>query len=272
MLGRKRIIIGLGLATTAEGKNVLTTATPSNASRRHALPAQSTPFIGREEELSEIARRLADPGCRLLTLVGPGGIGKTRLAVQAAGQQLDHFEHGVYFVSLVGVTSSESIVPSIAETIDISFFPGSDPNEQLLNYLSTRKMLLVLDNFDHLLAYTSLVTDILRIAPGVKILVTSRERLNVQEETLFVVHGLTYPDPGCTPLGASARAIPASSVVGVWPAPPLAIAHNKPTAPCIPARRSRQPAAPPPAASVPTARYQSQSPSVGPARPRCRSS
>lgn len=168
-------------------------ANTGSLSAPHNLPHQSTPFIGRDKELATITRRLADPGCRLLTIVGPGGIGKTRLALQAAERQVTAFAQGVYFVSLAPLSAPESIELALAESIGFSFYPGAAPRQQLLDYLRARNVLLVLDNFEHLLAGVSLVTEILEAAPRVKILATSRERLNLQAETLVSLDGLAYP-------------------------------------------------------------------------------
>src|SRR5215813_13155443 len=111
------------------------------------LTLQSTPFIGRGDELAEIAQLLADPACRLLTLVGPGGIGKTRLALQAGGAQIPRYSDEAYFIPLQALVSPEFIVPTIADAIGFQFFQGGDPKHQLLDYLRERAMLLVLDNF-----------------------------------------------------------------------------------------------------------------------------
>jgi len=159
----------------------------------HNLPPQPTPFIGREQELSEIESLLSDPSCRLLTLVGPGGIGKTRLALEAASQQLGDYSNGVWFVPFVGVSSPEHIVPTLADSLKFSFYGPADPKVQILNYLKEKKMLLVLDNFEHLLNGAGLVSEILGTAPEVKCLVTSRELLKLKEEWAFQVKGLEYP-------------------------------------------------------------------------------
>jgi predicted ATPase/DNA-binding SARP family transcriptional activator/Flp pilus assembly protein TadD len=161
---------------------------------QHNLPPQPTPFIGREGELSEIGRLLLDePICRLLTLVGPGGIGKTRLALQAAEQALNAFPNGIYMVSLSPVSSPELLVPTIADTLSLGFEGRADLKAQLLNYLREKEMLLVLDNFEHLLAGAELVSDLLAGAPWLKLLVTSRERLNLHWEWVWDVRGLTFP-------------------------------------------------------------------------------
>jgi predicted ATPase/DNA-binding SARP family transcriptional activator len=189
---------------------------------KHNLPVQLTPFVGREEELAIIAQRLADPACRLLTLVGPGGSGKTRLALEAAAGQLDNYPHGVFFVSLAPLDAADLIVPAVAQILGFAFYGGVKPRQQLLDYLSQRHVLLILDNFEHLLGPPSLspassppvgqfvprsaaetgwkeggsdlVADMLKAAPALKILATSRAVLNVQGEHVFSVPGMDLPD------------------------------------------------------------------------------
>jgi predicted ATPase len=158
------------------------------------LPLQLTPFVGREEELAQIQERLQDPACRLLTLLGLGGSGKTRLALEAAAPQIDHYPHGVYFISLAPLDSVDSIVPTVAEALGFRFYEEGEPQQQLLDYLRQKRMLILLDNFEHLVEGAGLVTDILQTAPEVKVLVTSRARLNVQDEHLFPVAGMHFPD------------------------------------------------------------------------------
>jgi predicted ATPase/Tfp pilus assembly protein PilF len=161
-----------------------------------SIPRSPTPFIGREEELAELAEHLANPDCRLLTLAGPGGIGKTRLALQVAADQVGAFAHGVHFVSLAPVSSAEHLVPAIADALDLPFDGRQHPKRQLLNYLREREMLLVLDNAEHVLEGVGLLAEILKRAPGVVLLVTSRERLHLREEWVYAVEGLTYPEDG----------------------------------------------------------------------------
>jgi len=160
--------------------------------------AHLTSFIGREHELADIRRLLSDPACRLLTLIGPGGIGKTRLALEAA-KTLD-FPHGVHFVPLQPIADANLLPITIANALGIQFFGSDEPRVQLLNYLRERQTLLLLDNFEHLLDGVDFVVEMLT-APGIKLLVTSRVALNVQAEWRYNVGGLGIPgDPPGSPL------------------------------------------------------------------------
>lgn len=167
----------------------------------HNLPVQLTPFIGREQELDDLGQLITDPECRCLTLVGPGGIGKTRLALRAAGKHLNEFAQGAAFVPLASVRSIEAVTPAIANAINFSFYGPIDPEVQLLNHLHEKQMLLILDNVEHLLVeghpqenIAKLMIEILKQAPSVKLLVTSREAVNLQEEWVFEVPGLPFPE------------------------------------------------------------------------------
>ncbi len=158
------------------------------------LPHQLTPFIGREEELALLHTRLVDPAYRLLSIVGPGGIGKSRLAQQAATQQINHFADGVYFVALAQVPTAESMPAAIAETLGLAFAASQKPPaEQLFAMLSDKHLLLVLDNFEHLMDGVDFLVELLHRAPQVVLIVTSRERLNLQAEDLFELQGLPIP-------------------------------------------------------------------------------
>jgi predicted ATPase/DNA-binding CsgD family transcriptional regulator len=165
-----------------------------NAQTNLNLPGQSTLLIGRETEFAEICSQLADSNCRLLTLVGPGGIGKTRLAVEVA-VRMDGFADGIYFVPLQPIASADLLVPAIA-TVSGLPLAGNEPLlTQLLHNLRQRHMLLILDNFEHLLSAADLLLEVLREAPAVKLLVTSREVVGLREEWLYPLQGLSLPAP-----------------------------------------------------------------------------
>lgn len=157
------------------------------------LPAPPTPLVGREQELSVLSRFLRDPKCRLLTLVGPGGIGKTRLALEVASQNQDFFSDQVCFVSLASLNAPGFLVPAIADGLGFTFHGQTEPRLQLLNYLRTKNILLWLDNVEHLVENTGLFAEIIERAPGVKLLATSRERLNMRGEWVFEIQGLPVP-------------------------------------------------------------------------------
>ncbi|MEZ4668680.1 MAG: LuxR C-terminal-related transcriptional regulator [Anaerolineae bacterium] len=157
------------------------------------FPIYATPFVGRAEELQKITSLLRDSACRLLTLTGPGGIGKTRLAIEAAHVQSGTFADGRFFVPLQPLSSSDHIVTAIAEAVEFQFYQGAEPQQQLLNYLREKSVLLVLDNFEHLLEGVELLSIILTQAANVKIVVTSRETLNLHEEWLYHVQGMRFP-------------------------------------------------------------------------------
>jgi predicted ATPase/DNA-binding CsgD family transcriptional regulator len=156
------------------------------------LPAEPTPFIGRRGELEKIKQLWGET--RLLTLLGPGGIGKTRLALKAAQDVAHDFEDGCCFVSLAPIPSPEHAVQAIAEAVKFPLATVEDPQQQLLRYFKKKRLLLIMDNFEHLLDSVGIVSEILQAAPAVKILATSRERLNLQSETILDVGGMTFPD------------------------------------------------------------------------------
>jgi len=208
--------------TAAEPISVVPEPT-SEASRgkiRHNLPAQPTPFIGRETELASLDKLLANPDIRLVTIVGPGGMGKTRLALAWAERQLasmdgdpgntvgHSYADGIFFVDLAPLNVPAQIVPAIVEALQIQIGGGDTdtPQEQLLAYLADKQMLFILDNFEHLIASSNLppsgedkggptfVAKILQTAPGVQVIATSRERLHLRQEQLYPVPGLEFPD------------------------------------------------------------------------------
>ena len=157
------------------------------------LPLASTRFIGREAELAQIEDYLDAPDCRLLTLIGPGGVGKTRLAYQAAASKAGDFASGVCAVPLSGLASSQYLVSTLAERLMLQLYGSADQKAQVLDYLREKRLLLVMDNCEHILDGIEVLDEILAAAPSVKILATSRERLNLQGEWLFPVQGLPFP-------------------------------------------------------------------------------
>jgi predicted ATPase/transcriptional regulator with XRE-family HTH domain len=162
---------------------------PTTGNLRRSL----TPFIGRDPELTALGRLLHDPQCSLITIVGPGGIGKTRLAIEAAQHIQDLFPDGIWFVPLAPLNSPALIVPTIADAVDFKFSDPTNHQAQLLRYLHRKRALLVLDNAEHLLDGVEVFTEILKHCPQVKLLVTSRERLNLLSEWVFEVQGLPVP-------------------------------------------------------------------------------
>jgi predicted ATPase/DNA-binding XRE family transcriptional regulator len=161
----------------------------------HNLPPADASFIGRDEELSTIVELLKSSGPRLLTLAGPGGVGKTKLALQAAHLRVGTCEDGEWFVPLAGVEDVEYLPEAVAEVLGLQFAGRLEPAVQLRNFLRDREVLLVLDNFEQLLpGGLELVLDLLRHAPGVTLLVTSRERLNVTQETVVPLEGLALEE------------------------------------------------------------------------------
>ncbi|GIK43262.1 MAG: transcriptional activator [Chloroflexota bacterium] len=194
---RQMLAEELGVEPSAETLALYRRIQAAEAAPRPNLPFQPTSFIGRQKEVAEIQHLLLDePGCRLLNLVGPGGIGKTRLALEAATQTFETFPQEIAFVSLAPVGEIVDIAPAMADALHFTFYGSTEPKDQLLDYLRQKTLLLVLDNFEHLLKGAGLLSDILRHAPHVTLLATSRERLNLQEEWVYKVQGLPFPAGG----------------------------------------------------------------------------
>jgi predicted ATPase/class 3 adenylate cyclase/tetratricopeptide (TPR) repeat protein len=182
----------------------------------HNLPLQPTPFVGRGPELEALNEMIAEPDVRLISIVAAGGMGKTRIALASSEHQLSitertngileaRFPQGVYFVPLAPLDSPRSIVPTIAEALNFQIESGKgkeigaggetrSPKQQLLDYVRSKRLLLIMDNFEHLLEGAGLLNEILDSAPEVKILVTSRERLHLKGEHLFPLLGMKFPD------------------------------------------------------------------------------
>ncbi|MBK9055176.1 MAG: tetratricopeptide repeat protein [Chloroflexi bacterium] len=183
------------------------------APARYALPRSLTPFFGREVELARLTALLRDPAYPLVTLMGEGGIGKTRLALAAARQVLPAFPDGVWFVALAGIpgtqdaaAAADSLARAIADLLGFQFHGPTLPTQQLIQRLRAQKLLLVLDNFEHLIAGTEFILTLLEQAEHVAVLVASRERLSAPAEWVMRLQGLPVPE------GEDAAAMTASSV------------------------------------------------------------
>jgi predicted ATPase/transcriptional regulator with XRE-family HTH domain len=168
-------------------------AAPPTRTAAHSLPVPTTPLIGRETELAAVCDLLRGPECRLLTVVGAGGMGKTRLALAAASVLRDDFAHGVAFVALAPLSAPDLIVEVTANAVGCSLSESDQPKRQLFGYLRTHEMVLVFDNFEHLLDGADFLIELLAAAPRVKLLATSREQLNLPGEWVFDLQGMPLP-------------------------------------------------------------------------------
>lgn len=170
---------------------------------KYNLPETGTAFIGRTEETDEIIDLIDSPECRLTTIIGPGGVGKTRLAVEIAEYYVGLIPDGVFFVSMLNATQFNHVVHLLSEAVGLVNFSQVDPKMRLLDYLRSREMLLVLDNFEHLTSDPKcilLLDEILCRAPRISLLVTSREKLSLQNECIYQLYGLEYPPNGSVSL------------------------------------------------------------------------
>src|SRR5215212_4468359 len=159
----------------------------------HNLPSELSSFVGREKELAEVKLLLEDN--RLLTLTGSGGCGKTRLALVAAGELVGAFEDGVWLVELASLADPSLVQGAVASALGVREQPGKPPIEPLSNYLRTKKMLLVLDNCEHLIEACAVLAEaLLRTCPNLRILATSREAFGIAGETRLAVPPLSLPD------------------------------------------------------------------------------
>ena len=163
--------------------------------RRHNLPLQPTLLIGREREVGEVCERLGQEEIRLLTLTGPGGVGKTRLSLQAGADLLEDFEEGVFFVYLAALTDPDLFLTQVAGALGLQESGDISLGDSLKEYLRRRELLLVLDNFEQLLSAVPLVGELLSAAPRLKVLATSRIPLGIYGEHEYAVPPLSVPDP-----------------------------------------------------------------------------
>jgi predicted ATPase/two-component SAPR family response regulator len=189
-------------AQILSGEMALVPQKASTTSPRHNLPQQLTSFVGRDDELAQLHERLTQPNNRLLSLIGPGGVGKTRLALQLAlqlaqqiaAQPLMSFDDGVCFVPLAQVTTIEAIPSAIAEALHLLISPSEQSAlDQLIAQIGNKHLLLVLDNFEHLMDGTGLLVTLLQRTPNTVLLVTSRERLDLVSEDCIELAGLPTP-------------------------------------------------------------------------------
>jgi predicted ATPase/DNA-binding CsgD family transcriptional regulator len=171
------------------------TSPPSAYLPTKQLPGSLSPFVGRRADLEMVSNLFQDPSVRLVTILGAGGVGKTRFALELAGMLQGQFQHGAIFVPLAQLSTGDEVLPALAGALEIQSPPGSDLRQTVLDHLSNRQVLVVLDNFEHLLEEAVLVRDLLVAGPQVKVLVTSREKLALESESLYHLHGLELPPP-----------------------------------------------------------------------------
>lgn len=167
--------------------------TPPPPPPKTNLLADSTSFVGREKELLDIQNLLAEPSARLITVVGLGGMGKTRLGITAARQHLDKFPDGVWFVDLAPVQTGEFLLTTIAGAIQFSFHGTDNIKQQLFGHLRDKRLLLLIDNFEHLIDSAPVLSELIQNSEYVKLLVTSREALDLHGEWVYQLDGLAYP-------------------------------------------------------------------------------
>lgn len=185
----------LGLSPSAETAELAERIRNAPAVRHNLLP-QPTPFLGREDEVATLQGMLARPALRLVTIVGPGGAGKTRLALELARRLASRFLEGVWAVDLTSVPSSGQLATALANALEAPPQAQKSSRERLLAYVREKEILLVLDNFEHLVEGADLLAEILQTAPAVRMLVTSRRALQLREEHLFELGGLPAPPAG----------------------------------------------------------------------------
>ena len=189
---------------------IVTQRLPSPESApKHNLPPQLTSLVGRERDAAAVVKLLLRPEVRLLTLTGPAGVGKTRLALQVAADLVESFADGVFFVSLAPVRDTELVLSTVAQTLGLRTIVSQSFLDMLKRYLRDKHCLLLLDNFEHVVGAAPLLADLLEASPDLKVLVTSREVLRLRPEHQFSVPPLALPDRKRLPDDRALADIPA---------------------------------------------------------------
>lgn len=188
----------LGVQPEAETQDLYRHLKDSTSAYRHNLPTFLTPFVGREAELTQVGDLLTQSTSRLISIVGPGGLGKTRLAIQVAADKIGAFLNGVCFVPLAALSpdsDAQAVISEIAESLQLTFTGSAKLKTQLFNYLRDKELLLVVDNFEQVVETSALIGELLVACPKVQVLITSRVRLNISGEWVINLDGLTVPEP-----------------------------------------------------------------------------
>jgi predicted ATPase/DNA-binding SARP family transcriptional activator len=188
-------VLGPAAAMAARSMPAFGARPRSPCPRAHNLPAQLTPLVGRERDAAAARALLSREEVRLLTLTGPGGTGKTRLGLQVAAELLNEFADGICFVPLASIRDPDLVLPTIAQALGVREAPGQPLLETVKAGLGERQQILLLDNFEQVIAAAPLIAELLAAAPRLTVLVTSRERLHVSGEREFPVLPLALPNP-----------------------------------------------------------------------------
>ena len=198
------------------GALTLAPALLARPSHRHELPMPITELVGRQHETVQVAQLLAER--RLVTLLGPAGIGKTRLSLAVGAAVADRFADGAVFVPLAEATGADLVVPFLAQALDVAEVPGQPLAATVLEHLADRSLLLIIDNYEHVVSSSPLMARLLAAAPNVRVLVCSRERLGVYGEQVYRVPPLALPDPGVFGTGSVApqRALATSPALALF--------------------------------------------------------